>query len=141
MYIFILVIIFLLFSNTRKETFSSIRNHQVIAKFAKTNSQIKKGLMFVKKPLPVNEGMLFFMKRKARHSFWMKNTFIPLDMIFLDEKYRVIGFLQNIKPHDLTLKSIKKPSNYVLEMNAGWVKKNNVKINDIINIKQKIEDM
>ena len=141
MNILIIIILFLLLSNKKKETFSSTKNHQVIAKFAKTYSQIKKGLMFVKNPLPVNEGMLFIMESKVRHSFWMKNTFIPLDMIFLDENYRVLGFLQDRKPHDLKSKSIKKPSNFVLEMNGGWVKKNNVKINDIINIKQKIEDM
>ena len=68
MNIFILVIIFLL-CNKKKETFSSTKNHKVIAKFAKTYSQIKKGLMFVKNPLPVNEGMLFIMETKARHSF------------------------------------------------------------------------
>lgn len=140
MNILIIIILFFLLCNKKKETFSSTKNHKVIAKFAKTNHQIKRGLMFVKKPLPVNEGMLFIMESKARHSFWMKNTFIPLDMIFLDENYRVLGFLQNRKPHDLTSKSIRKPSNFVLEMNAGWVKNKNVKINDIINIKQKIED-
>ena len=64
------------------------------------------------------------------HSMWMKNTYIPLDIIFLDENMKIVGFKENNLPHSLKQISINKPSRYVLEMNAGSVKDNNLKIND-----------
>jgi uncharacterized protein len=92
-----------------------------------------KGLMNIKTPLQNNNGMLFDMSPvKKKHSMWMKNTFIPLDIIFLDENMNIVGYKENNKPHSLKSISIDKPSRYVLEMNAGAVKKNNLKINDKI---------
>jgi uncharacterized protein len=86
-----------------------------------------KGLMYVKKSLHSRYGMLFDMGYKV-NSMWMKNTFIPLDVIFLDEYMNIIGFKENNKPHSLKSISINKPSRYVLEMNAGTVKQFNLKI-------------
>ena len=91
-----------------------------------------KGLMYVKKPLNRYYGMLFDMGPSKINSMWMKNTFIPLDVIFLDENMKIVGYKENNKPHSLKSISIDKPSRYVLEMNAGAVKKNNLKINDKI---------
>jgi uncharacterized membrane protein (UPF0127 family) len=86
-----------------------------------------KGLMYVKEPLHSRYGMLFDMGYKV-NSMWMKNTFIPLDVIFLDKNMNIIGFKENNQPHSLKSISINKPSKYVLEMNAGTVKKFNLKI-------------
>ena len=86
-----------------------------------------KGLMFVKEPLYSRYGMLFDMGYKV-NSMWMKNTFIPLDVIFLDKNMNIIGFKENNQPHSLKSISINKPSKYVLEMNAGTVKNFNLKI-------------
>ena len=77
-----------------------------------------KGLMFQRKPMNNNYGMLFDMKYKV-NSMWMKNTFIPLDVIFLDKNMKIIGFKENNQPHSLKSIMINKPSKYVLEMNAG----------------------
>ena len=90
-----------------------------------------KGLMYVKEPLHSRYGMLFDMGYKV-NSMWMKNTFIPLDVIFLDKNMNIIGFKENNQPHSLKSISINKPSKYVLEMNAGTVKKFNLKIGDKI---------
>ena len=90
-----------------------------------------KGLMFVKEPLHSRYGMLFDMGYKV-NSMWMKNTFIPLDVIFLDKNMNIIGFKENNQPHSLKSISINNPSKYVLEMNAGTVKKFNLKIGDKI---------
>ena len=90
-----------------------------------------KGLMYIKKPLWNNNGMLFDMTdRPKNHSMWMKNTYIPLDIIFLDENMNIVGYKENNQPHSLKQIRINKPSRYVLEMNAGSVKDNNLKIND-----------
>lgn len=90
-----------------------------------------KGLMYVKEPLHSRYGMLFDMGYKV-NSMWMKNTFIPLDVIFLDKNMNIIGYKENNKPHSLKSISINKPSKYVLEMNTGTVKKFNLEIGDKI---------
>ena len=92
-----------------------------------------KGLMYVKKPLNRYYGMLFDMSPvKKNHSMWMKNTFIPLDIIFLDENMNIVGYKENNKPHSLKSITINKLSRYVLEMNGGSVKLNNLNIGDKI---------
>ena len=97
-----------------------------------------KGLMYVKKPLFTYYGMLFDMSNQPKdHSMWMKNTYIPLDIIFLDENMKIVGFKENNLPHSLKQISINKPSRYVLEMNAGSVKKNNLKIGERISFLKK----
>ena len=90
-----------------------------------------KGLMYVKEPLHTRYGMLFDMGYKV-NSMWMKNTFIPLDVIFLDKNMNIIGYKENNKPHSLKSIMINKPSRYVLEMNSGTVKKFNLKKGDKI---------
>ena len=90
-----------------------------------------KGQMYVKKPLYSRYGMLFDMGYKV-NSMWMKNTFIPLDVIFLDKNMNIIGYKENNQPHSLKSISINKPSKYVLEMNGGTVKKFNLKRGDKI---------
>ena len=92
-----------------------------------------KGLMYIKKPLNRYYGMLFDMSsKKKNHSMWMKNTYIPLDIIFLDENMRILGYKENNQPHSLKSITINKPSRYVLEMNGGSVKLNNLNIGDKI---------
>tara|TARA_B100001094_G_C17803044_1_gene610042 strand:- start:14 stop:406 length:393 start_codon:yes stop_codon:yes gene_type:complete len=90
-----------------------------------------RGLMYVKEPLYSRYGMLFDMGYKI-NSMWMKNTYIPLDVIFLDKNMNVIGYKENNQPHSLKSISINKPSRYVLEMNAGSVRKFNIKQGDKI---------
>ena len=105
------------------------------SKFTKTPKQHARGLMYVKEKLPVNSGMLFIYSRKTNSSFWMKNTYIDLDIVFMDENKKVVGSIENMKAHDLTSRSINKPYNYAIEMNAGSIKNLNIKVNDIVNIK------
>jgi len=90
-----------------------------------------KGLMYVKEPLYSIYGMLFDMGLKI-NSMWMKNTYIPLDIIFLDENMKIVGYKENNQPHSLKSISIDKPSRYVLEMNAGSIKNFNLRISDKI---------
>tara|TARA_R110000868_G_scaffold189695_2_gene432992 strand:- start:37088 stop:37570 length:483 start_codon:yes stop_codon:yes gene_type:complete len=93
----------------------------VIAEIAATDEQRKKGLMN-RQSMGDNEGMLFVWNDKAVRSFWMLNTFIPLDMIFLDDTH-VIGTVENAEPHTLVPRTVGKLGNAVLEVNAGFVEK------------------
>ena len=70
--------------------------------------------------------------KKQINSMWMKNTYIPLDIIFLDEKKRIIGYVIDAEPLSEKLLSIDKPSNYVLKINGNSVFDLNMKIGDII---------
>ena len=110
--------------------------HINIIKTAKTPEQHARGLMYVKEKLPVTSGMLFIYPRKTNASFWMKNTYIDLDIVFMDENKKVVGTIENMKAHDLTSRSINKPYNYAIEMNAGSIKILNIKVNDIVNINE-----
>lgn len=99
---------------------------------ADTKAKMIKGLMF-RKSLPSNSGMLFIFDKTHPQpvSMWMKNTYIPLDMLFIDEAGKIIGIAQNTQPLSLkTISPTTKPVSAVVELNAGEVKKNNIKIGD-----------
>ncbi|MEK6856623.1 MAG: DUF192 domain-containing protein [Nanoarchaeota archaeon] len=93
------------------------------------------GLMF-RKELEENSGMLFLFESSGKHSFWMKNTLIPLDMIWIDENLEIVFIFENAQPCEETCDSITPDKNakYVLEINSGLVEKYNFKIGDEIKI-------
>ena len=70
--------------------------------------------------LAPDAGMLFFMGYERDHAFWMKNTFIPLDMIFIARDLTVAGIVHRAQPGSERLRRAGAPSLYVLEVNAGW---------------------
>ena len=96
------------------------------AQIAETEAQQAKGLMF-RKYLPESEGMLFVYNKPSLLGFYMANCYIYLDMIFMDSDKKIIGFLKNQKPMDSTVRDIGKPSQYVLEVNGGFVDRHHIK--------------
>ena len=72
--------------------------------------------------------MLFVFNSNADRAFWMYKTFIPLDIIFLDDNFNVVGILENMQPHDTMLRRIKQPSRYALEVNAGFVRAHSIRV-------------
>ena len=82
---------------------------------------VQKGLMY-RKFMPPDAGMLFLMGDTDDHHFWMKNTLIPLDIMFISADLSVAGILENMQPHDTNSKGVGKPSLYVLEVNGGYSK-------------------
>lgn len=84
-----------------------------------TSAQIERGLMF-REHLPPDQGMLFLMKEERNWPFWMRNTLIPLDMIFIRSDMTVAGVVENAEPRTETLREVGKPSLYVLEVNGGF---------------------
>jgi hypothetical protein len=97
----------------------------VTVEVVQSSGLVQKGLMY-RKHLPPEAGMLFLMGDDDDHTFWMKNTLIPLDIMFIDASFTVVGVLENMQPHDEVPKGVGKPSRYVLEVNAGWSKANGV---------------
>lgn len=94
---------------------------------AQTPAQQKKGLMY-RKSLPADQGMLFDFHQKRLVGMWMKNTYIPLDMLFVDENGIIRHIHQNARPLDETIITSKVPVQYVIELNAGQVKENQIQI-------------
>ena len=127
-----MIIIILIILYTLYKFYNNSDNiHKIYGKVVKTDLEKIKGLMHRKNSLGYNEGMLFPMEYKI-NSMWMKNTYIPLDVIFLDENMRILGHIENTVPLSLESISIDKKSNNVLEMNSGSVKKFNMKIGNKI---------
>ncbi|HRE91755.1 MAG TPA: DUF192 domain-containing protein [Myxococcota bacterium] len=95
---------------------------EVSVVIARTSEELQRGLMFVDK-LEAGRGMLFLMPERRIQRFWMKNTYIPLDMIFIDEDLKVVGLVENAEPHSETSRFVDHPSRYVLEVRGGYAKK------------------
>lgn len=117
-------------------SYFSQKKHTIYGKVARKDHDIKKGLMFRKNLLKPDEGMLFEMNYQL-NSMWMKNTYISLDIIFLDPNMNIIGFVENTKPLSLDSIMIGRKSKYILEMNHGSVKLHNMKLKDKINFIEK----
>lgn len=84
-----------------------------------TPAKIERGLMF-REHLPPDHGMLFVMSEERIWPFWMRNTLIPLDMIFIAKNMTVAGVVENAEPRTETLREVDAPSVYVLEVNGGY---------------------
>lgn len=84
-----------------------------------TPAKIERGLMF-RQHLPPDQGMLFIMRDERSWPFWMRNTLIPLDMIFIAKNLTVAGIVENAEPRTETLREVDAPSLYVLEVNGGY---------------------
>ena len=76
------------------------------------------GLMYRKK-LAETQGMLFIFSKEEVQKFWMKNTYIELDIIYLDAQKRVVSIIKKAKPLTTTSQASEKPATYVLEVGGG----------------------
>ncbi len=112
-------------------------NSKKIASFkiaiAETEEQKMYGLMNLDK-LPKEYGMLFPFKESRAVMMWMKNTKIPLDMIFIDADNEIASITENTKPNSLDLISSQREVKYVLEVNAGLAKKLGIEVRQKVQI-------
>jgi uncharacterized membrane protein (UPF0127 family) len=97
----------------------------VKVELARTPLERERGLMFRDK-LEGGHGMLFLFEKPQKLSFWMKNTYIPLDMIFMDEQKRVVFVEENAEPHTLGPRGPSEDTQYVLEVPGGWARAHGV---------------
>jgi uncharacterized membrane protein (UPF0127 family) len=77
--------------------------------------------------MPEERGMLFYLAPREDHSFWMRNTCIPLDMLFVDDSGTIVGILPEVPILNDEPRSVGRPSSYVLETNAGWCQRHGVR--------------
>lgn len=103
----------------------------VQVEIARTDKERARGLMF-REEMAADAGMLFIFERDDRHSFWMKNTYIPLDMIFIDRARQIVGIVENAEPLTTTSRSVEEPSRYVLEVNAGYCRDHGIVVGSTV---------
>ena len=127
----LIILFYNVFLSCSKSKTISINNVRLKVEIADTSKLRSKGLMF-RKSLDEDKGMLFIFNKVKVVSFWMKNTFIPLSVAFINEDFKIIH-IEDMSPLDeetihTSLVSIK----YAIEVNQGWFKKNDIKIGDKI---------
>jgi uncharacterized membrane protein (UPF0127 family) len=83
-----------------------------------TRAEQARGLMF-RQHLDADAGMLFVNEAPGPLVFWMKNTLIPLDMIFIGADHRIVGIVENAEPQTETPRRVEGSSQYVLEIGGG----------------------
>ena len=96
---------------------------------ALSDAQMEQGLMF-RRSLAANAGMLFDFRSPTNVTMWMKNTLIPLDMLFLDEQGRIIDIHERAVPQSTDIIASSVPAHYVIELNGGTVERLGIKIGD-----------
>lgn len=95
---------------------------RVTVEVAATIEQKSRGLMY-RRHLAADRGMLFpYAEEDHTHSFWMRNTCVPLDMLFIDSAQRIVGILEQVPTLNDEPRSVPCPSKYVLEVNAGFTR-------------------
>jgi len=101
----------------------------VTVEVASTPERQTLGLMY-RKEMPESAGMLFVFAETTEHSFWMKNTALPLDMIFIGDDHRIVGIVPDAVPFTTTPRTVGVPSRYVLEVNAGFSERHGLQRGD-----------
>lgn len=111
---------------TGKAVFPEAGDTAITIELARTNSERMRGLMY-RKSLEDDRGMLFTFEKPSIQRFWMHNTCLPLDMLFIDEEGFVVGIEENTTTMSEATFSVPCPSSYVLEVNAGFCRKHGIR--------------
>jgi len=106
-------------------------SHEFSVEVMRSPSELERGLMY-RRFLPVDRGMLFDFKTEKPIMMWMKNTYLPLDMVFISKSGRVVAIAENTEPFSEKIIPSGVPAYAVLEVNAGTVAKIDLKVGDEI---------
>ncbi len=90
-----------------------------------------RGLMY-RRSMPQDRGMLFDLRAREDHQFWMHNTCIPLDLLYIDQDGLLVGIVENAPTLDDGPRGVGCPSRYVLEVNAGWTRRHGVRAGQFV---------
>lgn len=130
-----------LFFLLRKDTVSSetlkieIKGKNYTVQVARTALSREKGLSETQK-IP-HDGMIFIFPDSGIYSFWMKDMNYPIDILWIDKNFQIIEMRENIYPGTYPeVFTPEKESLYVLETQAGFVEKHNIKVNDTVQLIQ-----
>ena len=113
-----------------------IKGHCFLVQVAQTNAQREKGLMN-RTQLDKDKGMLFIFSKESIYPFWMKNTLIPLDMIWISSDRKIVFIANDVQPCKTLICPQQNPATaakYVLEVNAGISDQAGFKIGDQVDI-------
>lgn len=114
------------YAATASATFKLATGDKVVRlEVVKSPQAITQGLMY-RQYMPPQQGMLFLMGETKEHTFWMHNTLLPLDMMFITKDFVIAGIVENATPQTDDICTVGKESLYVLEVNGGWSKANGV---------------
>lgn len=98
---------------------------------ADTPAKRELGLQY-RRDLAPDRGMIFLFPSESEHSFWMKNTPIPLDMIFINRDRKIVGIVEEAVPFSTDSRSVPGASQFVLEINGGLSKRHGIKAGDSV---------
>jgi uncharacterized membrane protein (UPF0127 family) len=118
-------------------TFPDARNATgaaVEAEVVSSTHDTSRGLMY-RTSLPEDRGMLFDLVARDDHQFWMHNTCIPLDLLFVDEDGFIVGIVENAPTLNDAPRGVGCMSRYVLEVNAGWSRRHGVRAGQTMRIR------
>jgi uncharacterized membrane protein (UPF0127 family) len=110
---------------TAKVIFGGENGTAVTVEVADNDHDRQRGLMF-RKSMPQDHGMIFRFAEKDNHAFWMHNTCIPLDMLYIDDDGFIVGIEENTPTMSDDTFEVGCESRYVLELNAGWARAHGV---------------
>jgi uncharacterized membrane protein (UPF0127 family) len=119
------------FPRAKLEIRSGAKRHEFDIWVADTPERQTQGLMFVRDLAP-NQGMLFVQREPRNISMWMKNTFVSLDMLFIDARGQVVKIAANAQPHSLKTISSDAPVMAVLELKGGEAARRHIGQADIV---------
>jgi len=104
---------------------------QIDIEVANTDEERTQGLMH-RRNMQELEGMLYIFERSEPRSFWMENTYISLDIFFVDEKNRIVNVQSNTTPMSRVPIVSNTPAKYVVEVLAGFARKYKLRVGDTI---------
>jgi len=113
-------------SSDRKDTLQKID-----IEIVKDETAIQQGLMY-RKSMDENKGMLFVMPQMGPQSFWMKNTYIPLDIIFINRNRQIVTIQKNTTPFSEKSLPSSQNAQFIIEVNAGYCDKYGIKKGDYV---------
>lgn len=130
-----IIALMLPYSKTSVTIISGRNKTSVVAEIADNPITQAKGLMF-RENLDEGQGMIFIFSGDEKRSFWMKNTLIPLDLIFVASNFTIVDIKENFQPCQEfeCPRYVSKPAAYVLEVNAGFAEKHGIAEGDRIRI-------
>lgn len=117
------------------------KNHKepvkkIDVELAENDDERSQGLMY-RRSMDDSKGMLFIFEQEEPQSFWMKNTVIPLDIIYVNSKMEIVKIFKNTVPFSEKSLPSEKPATYVVEVIGGYTDKNGIKEGDLISFVKK----
>ncbi|MBS3128728.1 DUF192 domain-containing protein [Candidatus Woesearchaeota archaeon] len=125
MRIVILLVFLFLLACASQQSSVEISGNTIFVELPQTQEDFQKGLMF-RESLSEDQGMLFIFPQDREWSFWMKNTLIPLDMIFIDEQGGITKIHHAVPCKEEPCELYTANAKYVLEVNAGYAKRHGI---------------